>query len=59
MIALSKNVIQITECDMLNEHRTATCRGHYVYLDKNEYAKVIRLVEDISYRSCERENPPF
>ena len=46
---MSRNVIQITECDTLNEHRTATFRGRYVDLDKNEYAKVIRLVEDIEY----------
>lgn len=49
VIALSKNAIQITECGMLNEHRIATCRGCCVYLNKNEYAKVIWLVEDIEY----------
>lgn len=46
---MSKNAIQITECGMLNEHQTATCRGCYVYLNKNEYAKVIQLVGGVEY----------
>lgn len=46
---MNRNVIQIAECDMLNEHQTATCRGCYVYSDKNEYAKVIQLAGGVEY----------
>lgn len=37
------------KADELNKHRNATCRGRYVYLNKSEHARVIRLVEDTTY----------